>query len=142
MRLIDEQFLKTPSYGSRQMMATLRRSGENVNRKRVQRLMALMGLEAGTEQRIRFFRTFDDRGVPILPSGPSVAPILAQPARKTVAFIKNAEEPNLGASFDRESSATGSGRTVSAELSAYRHPAQHAVKCAEEPPTRIVSWQS
>ena len=49
---------------------------------------------------------------------------------------------NLGASFDRESSATGSGRTVSAELSAYRHSAQHAVKCAEEPPTRIVSWQS
>ena len=46
MRLIDEQFLKTPFFGSRQMMATLRRSGENVNRKRVQRLMALMGLEA------------------------------------------------------------------------------------------------
>jgi hypothetical protein len=48
----------------------------------------------------------------------------------------------LGASFDRESSATGSGRTVSGELSAYQHAAQHAVKCAEEPPTRIVSWQS
>jgi len=46
MRLIDEQFLKTPFYGSRQMMASLRRSGEQVNRKRVQRLMALMGLEA------------------------------------------------------------------------------------------------
>jgi hypothetical protein len=47
-----------------------------------------------------------------------------------------------GASFDRESSATATGRAVSAELSAYQHPAQHAVKCAEEPPTRIVSWQS
>jgi putative transposase len=46
MRLIDEQFLKTPFYGSGQMMASLRRSGEKVNRKRVQRLMALMGLEA------------------------------------------------------------------------------------------------
>jgi putative transposase len=46
MRLIDEQFLKTPFYGSRQMTALLRRSGEQVNRKRVQRLMALMGLEA------------------------------------------------------------------------------------------------
>jgi putative transposase len=46
MRLIDEQFLKTPFYGSRQMTACLRRSGETVNRKRVQRLMALMGLEA------------------------------------------------------------------------------------------------
>ena len=46
MRLIDEQFLKTPFYGSRQMTASLRRCGEQVNRKRVQRLMALMGLEA------------------------------------------------------------------------------------------------
>ena len=46
MRLIDEQFLKTPFYGSRRMTACLERSGEAVNRKRVQRLMALMGLEA------------------------------------------------------------------------------------------------
>ena len=46
MRLIDEQFLKTPFYGSRRMTACLERSGETVNRKRVQRLMALMGLEA------------------------------------------------------------------------------------------------
>src|SRR5512142_1320256 len=45
MRLIDEQFLKTPFYGSRRMTACLERSGETVNRKRVQRLMALMGLE-------------------------------------------------------------------------------------------------
>ena len=46
MRLIDEQYLKTPFYGSRRMAASLRRQGEAVNRKRVQRLMALMGLEA------------------------------------------------------------------------------------------------
>ena len=46
MRLIDQQFLKTPFYGSRRMTASLERSGETVNRKRVQRLMALMGLEA------------------------------------------------------------------------------------------------
>ena len=45
MRLIDEQYLKTPFYGSRRMTAWLRRSGEVVNRKRVGRLMALMGLE-------------------------------------------------------------------------------------------------
>lgn len=45
MRLIDEQYLKTPFYGSRRMAASLRRRGEAVNRKRVQRLMALMGLE-------------------------------------------------------------------------------------------------
>ena len=46
MRLIDEQFLLTPFYGSRRMTACLERSGETVNRKRVQRLMAKMGLEA------------------------------------------------------------------------------------------------
>ena len=45
MRLIDEQYLKTPFYGSRRMTAVLQRSGEVVNRKRVQRLMRLMGLE-------------------------------------------------------------------------------------------------
>jgi putative transposase len=45
MRQIDEQFLRTPFYGSRRMTACLGRAGEMVNRKRVQRLMALMGLE-------------------------------------------------------------------------------------------------
>ncbi len=45
MRLIDEQYLKTPFYGSRRMTACLVRRGEAINRKRVQRLMALMGLE-------------------------------------------------------------------------------------------------
>jgi len=46
MRLIDQQFMSTPFYGSRRMTACLGRSGETVNRKRVQRLMARMGLEA------------------------------------------------------------------------------------------------
>ena len=46
MRLIDQQFLRTSFDGSRRMTASLERSGETVNRKRVQRLMALMGLDA------------------------------------------------------------------------------------------------
>jgi putative transposase len=46
MRLIDQQFTRTPFYGSRRMTAWLGRAGETINRKRVQRLMALMGLEA------------------------------------------------------------------------------------------------
>ena len=44
MRLIDEQFLQTPWYGSRQMARHLRREGYTVGRKRVRRLMAVMGL--------------------------------------------------------------------------------------------------
>lgn len=46
MRRIDEQYLETPFYGSRQMTRHLRREGLVVNRKRVQRLMGLMGLSA------------------------------------------------------------------------------------------------
>lgn len=45
MRLIDEQFLETPWYGSRQMARHLRREDYTVGRKRVRRLMARMGLE-------------------------------------------------------------------------------------------------
>jgi putative transposase len=44
MRLIDQQILRTPFYGSRRMTVFLERSGEMVNRKRVRRLMALTGL--------------------------------------------------------------------------------------------------
>ena len=46
MRLIDEQYLKTPWYGSRQMSRHLRRQGHWVNRKRIRRLMRQMGLVA------------------------------------------------------------------------------------------------
>jgi putative transposase len=46
MRLLDEPYLKTPFYGSRRMTAWLTRQGEEVNRKRVQKLMRIMGLEA------------------------------------------------------------------------------------------------
>ncbi len=46
MRLIDEQYTAQPIYGSRRMTAWLQRQGHAVNRKRVQRLMRLMGLEA------------------------------------------------------------------------------------------------
>ncbi len=46
MRRIDEQSLKTPWHGARQMARTLRRQGHPVGRKRVGRLMRLMGLRS------------------------------------------------------------------------------------------------
>jgi putative transposase len=46
MRRIDELYLAAPFYGSRRMVAVLRRDGWSVNRKRVRRLMRIMGLEA------------------------------------------------------------------------------------------------
>jgi putative transposase len=46
MRIIDEQFMATPFYGTRQMMRHLIRQGFKVSRKRVKRLMRTMGLQA------------------------------------------------------------------------------------------------
>ena len=46
MRLINEEFLRHPFYGSRKMKDYLKREGYPVNRKRVQRLMRLIGLES------------------------------------------------------------------------------------------------
>lgn len=46
MALIDRQYLETPFYGTRRMAVALGRMGHPVNRKRVQRLMRAMGLEA------------------------------------------------------------------------------------------------
>jgi putative transposase len=46
MRLIDEQYLRTPFYGSRSMTTHLRRLGYTINRKRVRRLMRQMGLRS------------------------------------------------------------------------------------------------
>ena len=46
MRLIDEQWLKRPFFGSRRMARHLARQGYCVGRKRVRRLMKKMGLEA------------------------------------------------------------------------------------------------
>jgi putative transposase len=45
MRRIDELYLEKPFYGSRRMTFDLNEEGRGVNRKRVQRLMRLMGLE-------------------------------------------------------------------------------------------------
>jgi putative transposase len=46
MKLIDRQYLETPFYGARKLAVWLKSQGQIVNRKRVRRLMQLMGLEA------------------------------------------------------------------------------------------------
>jgi len=46
MRLMDEQYLKTPFYGARRMLAFIEYQGYSVNIKRIRRLLRLMGLEA------------------------------------------------------------------------------------------------
>lgn len=46
MRIMDEEHLERPEYGSRQMMRFLQRKGYNISRNRVRRLMQLMGIRA------------------------------------------------------------------------------------------------
>jgi len=46
MKLIDRQYLATPFYGARKIAAWLKSQGQMVNRKRVRRLMRIMGLKA------------------------------------------------------------------------------------------------
>jgi len=45
MKLIDRQYLATPFYGARKIAAWLKSQSHQVNRKRVRRLMQLMGLK-------------------------------------------------------------------------------------------------
>ena len=45
MRLIDEEYMRHPFFGSRQITQWLKRKDHSINRKRVQRLMRIMGLE-------------------------------------------------------------------------------------------------
>ena len=46
MQKIDVQFNKTPFYGSRKYSALFESNGQRVNRKRIQRLMRVMGIQA------------------------------------------------------------------------------------------------
>ncbi len=46
MRKIDVQFNKTPFYGSRKYSVLFKSNGQRANRKRIQRLMRVMGIQA------------------------------------------------------------------------------------------------
>src|SRR4030042_7100442 len=46
MKLIDRQYLATPFYGTRRRAAWVESQGHRVNRKRVRRLMCVMGIKA------------------------------------------------------------------------------------------------
>ena len=51
MRRLDELHLDYPAYGSRRLTALLQRAGQEVNRKRVSRLLGLMGIEVAYPKR-------------------------------------------------------------------------------------------
>lgn len=66
MRLIVEQFLRRPFFGSRKMALWLGQQGHEVNRKRVQRLMRLMGIEAIYRKPRTTIRSLENKVFPYL----------------------------------------------------------------------------
>lgn len=69
MRLIDQLYLKAPSYGHRSITTELKKMGEEVNRKRIRRLMHKMG-QVAIYPRPRFkVASKDDYKYPYLLNG-------------------------------------------------------------------------
>ena len=66
MRMIDAKYLERPFFGSRKMALWLGQQGCNVNRKRVQRLMRLMGIEAIYRKPRTTIRSKDSKVYPYL----------------------------------------------------------------------------
>ena len=80
MRLIDEIHLELPFYGSRRIRDELETRGHSLNRKRVQRLMRLMGLRA----------LYPRRAYKPAREGPQDLPLPAQGP------VRRASEPGVG----------------------------------------------
>jgi putative transposase len=66
MRLIDKQYTRTPFFGSRKIAQVLSHPGFEVNRKRVQRLMRIMGLEAIYPKRVTTLSNVEHKIYPYL----------------------------------------------------------------------------
>jgi len=69
MKLIDEIYLNCPFFGSRKIVIALKRRGIDVNRKCVQRLMRIMGIEAIYSKPKTTIRRHDHRVYPYLLKG-------------------------------------------------------------------------
>jgi putative transposase len=69
MKQIDEIYLNCPFFGSRKIVIALKRRGVDVNRKCVQRLMRLMGIEAIYSKPKTSIRRHDHRVYPYLLKG-------------------------------------------------------------------------
>lgn len=72
MRMIDEQYLATPFYGSRRMTEELKNRGQVVNRKRIARLMRNMGLRAMAPSPFTSARAREHKKYPYLLKGLSI----------------------------------------------------------------------
>lgn len=116
MRRIDEQCLQTPFFGSRQMTHWLQREGYRVNRKRIQRLMALMGLQATVPG------PHTSRPQTVLPLAPGV------PERRTHDYMRHGTTTlfaalDIGHGRGDPSSASASWQPGIPEISGYHRSA-------------------
>lgn len=66
MNKIDEQYTKTPFYGSRKMKVILNQNGYNIGRRKVQSLMRKMGIEAIYPKKNLSKAEFESRKYPYL----------------------------------------------------------------------------
>jgi len=73
MDRIDREYLEHPFFGSRRMTVVLRAAGLTVNRKRIQRLMRLMGLEAVYPKKNLSISREEDKKYPYLLRGVQIA---------------------------------------------------------------------
>lgn len=69
MRRMDEVYLKRPFFGSRRIAAELSTEDQPVNRKRIQRLMAVMGIQAIYPRKRTTIRSPEHRVYPYLLRG-------------------------------------------------------------------------
>ena len=72
MRFIDETYLRYPFYGARKMRDHLRRQGYPVNRKRIQRLMRVMGLQSIAPKKRTSIRNTKHKIYPFLLRGHTI----------------------------------------------------------------------
>ena len=72
MRLMDEEHLRHPARGSRQMVDFLEDQGYHVNRKRIQRLMRKMGIEGISPKRRTTLRNGGHKVYPYLLRGMAI----------------------------------------------------------------------
>ena len=72
MRIIDQEYMKYPFYGSRQMKRSLNRMGYSISRHRVRRLMQKMGITAIYQKPRTSISNAENKRYPYLLSGLSI----------------------------------------------------------------------
>ena len=101
----------------------------------------LVGPTGSRSHRTGFIRTLDDPGPSTDTEIPDSAGFMAVWQQGQAIIIESAGEPEISASFDRESSATQLDRAMCGQTSAYVDLARHAVRSAGQRWRQSVAWR-